>query len=140
MKFTAKAEQPELLPQVAKALLNSFPESRVFAFKADMGTGKTTFIKALCRELGVNEAMSSPTFSIVNEYRESNGESVFHFDFYRLKSTEEAFEAGLHELLRSGNYCFVEWPESAPEILPEETIIVTISLENQSRVFIADGA
>lgn len=138
MKFTARAEQEELLPQVAKALLRTFPESRVFAFKAEMGTGKTTFIKALCRELGVTETMSSPTFSIVNEYRKSNGESVFHFDFYRLRSAEEAFEVGLNELLCSGSYCFVEWPESAPEILPEETVLVTISLENQSRVFMAD--
>lgn len=138
MKFTAKAEREDQLSGVAEALLSAFPSSRVFAFKAEMGTGKTTFIKALCRVLGVTDAMSSPTFSIANEYRRVNGGSVFHFDFYRMKSAEEAFEAGLDELLHSGSYCFVEWPQTAPEILPEETVTVAISLENGCRVFIAE--
>ncbi len=137
MKFHERADNEQQLPEIASALLRAFPERKVFAFKAEMGTGKTTFIKQLCRALGVKDQMSSPTFSIVNEYRTESGKSVFHFDFYRLRSSAEAFEAGLHELLLSGSYCFVEWPEIAPEILPENPVFVEITLENSARLFSA---
>jgi tRNA threonylcarbamoyladenosine biosynthesis protein TsaE len=140
MKFSARVENELQLPEVAHALLGVFPDARVFAFTAEMGTGKTTFIKQLCLSLGVTDAMSSPTFSIVNEYRSQSGSSIYHFDFYRLKSAEEAFDAGLHEYLHSGSYCFVEWPELAPEILPPDSISVTITLDGSARIFTADHA
>lgn len=140
MNFQARAENEQHLPAIAKELLHYFPDRRVFTFKAEMGTGKTTFIKQLCAQLGVEEQMSSPTFSIVNEYVTREGKSVYHFDFYRLRSSAEAFEAGLHELLHSGCYCFVEWPEIAPEILPPGTVEVEIVLEGNTRVFAVRNA
>ncbi len=116
----------EVLHTIAKSFLTDFSSSRIFAFHGDLGAGKTTFIKAICSELGVKDAMSSPSFSLVNEYRDKNGNSIYHFDLYRLKSPEEAFEIGMEEYLYSGNYCFIEWPERAEEILPEETIHIRI--------------
>lgn len=125
MKFTCRSI--EELPEIAEKFLAAFPASRVFAFHGDLGAGKTTFIKVLCEQLGVKEPMSSPSFSLVNEYRDASNKPVYHFDLYRLKSPEEAFEIGLEEYLYSGNYCFVEWPERAEELLPEETVPVFIS-------------
>jgi tRNA threonylcarbamoyladenosine biosynthesis protein TsaE len=114
------------LPEAARKLLDTFNSSRVFAFHGELGAGKTTFIKAACKELGVNDPMSSPSFGIVNEYHRANKESVYHFDLYRLKQLEEAYDIGLPEYLDSGSYCFIEWPEKAEAFLPEETIHVTI--------------
>ena len=92
-----------------------------------MGAGKTTFTSAICRRLGVREdAVSSPTFSIVNEYRTSDGESVFHFDFYRIGKLEEAFDIGFYDYIDSGCLCLIEWPENIEAILPEETLMVSI--------------
>ena len=118
----------ESIPAVAMEFLRAAGDKRIFAFHGDLGAGKTTFIKALCEQLGVEDAMSSPSFSIVNEYH-ADGKSVFHFDLYRLRKPEEAFDIGLEEYLYSGNYCFVEWPEMAGELLPEETVHVFISEE-----------
>ncbi|CAN5798136.1 tRNA (adenosine(37)-N6)-threonylcarbamoyltransferase complex ATPase subunit type 1 TsaE [soil metagenome] len=116
----------EQLPQAARLVLNYSTSSRIFAFHGDLGAGKTTFIKAICAALGVKDAMSSPSFSLVNEYHDANDNPVYHFDLYRLKSPQEAFDIGLEEYLYSGNYCFIEWPERAGEIFPEETVHVTI--------------
>ena len=94
-----------------------------------MGAGKTTFTTAICRVLGVaDDAVSSPTFSIVNEYRTASGESLFHFDFYRINKISEALDIGLFDYLDSGSLCIMEWPENIEEILPEDTLKVTISV------------
>lgn len=117
--------------QAAKQLIEFAGKERVFLFTAPMGSGKTTFIKALCRYLGVTDAMSSPTYSIVNEYGMDNGK-VFHFDLYRLKSSEELFELGFEEYLDSGNYVFIEWPELAmPFLNTYLTIIIRLEVNNR---------
>jgi tRNA threonylcarbamoyladenosine biosynthesis protein TsaE len=128
------------LPGIAKTFLADFSSFRIFAFHGELGAGKTTFIKALCAELGVHDAMSSPSFSLVNEYHDANGNPVYHFDLYRLKSPQEAFDIGMEEYLYSGNYCFVEWPERAEELLPEETVHVTIRVANEQREIVAVSA
>lgn len=100
---------------------------RLFAFYAPMGTGKTTFIKAICEELGVEDVITSPTFAIVNEYTDVEGGAVYHFDFYRIKRMEELYDMGADEYFYSGNLCLMEWPELVEDALPEETVKVTIS-------------
>ncbi|MBC7914324.1 MAG: tRNA (adenosine(37)-N6)-threonylcarbamoyltransferase complex ATPase subunit type 1 TsaE [Pyrinomonadaceae bacterium] len=111
------------LPQAAKALLNFAGDHRIFLFYGEMGAGKTTFIKSLCEMLGVVDAVSSPTFSIVNEYV-TETETIFHFDFYRIKKETEALDLGYEDYLYSGNYCFIEWPEKVPNLLPEKYVEV----------------
>jgi tRNA threonylcarbamoyladenosine biosynthesis protein TsaE len=132
--MNAIVENEAQLPAAASALFSTFPSSRIFAFHGELGAGKTTFIKVLCESLGVNDAMSSPSFSLVNEYRSAGGEPVYHFDLYRLRSAEEALGIGFEEYLYSGNYCFIEWPERAEELLPEETVHVFIAEENGARI------
>src|ERR1044071_1379344 len=97
------------LSSAAKKFLATFPSQKIFAFHGELGAGKTTFIKILCEQLGVKDAMSSPSFSLVNEYRDGKNNPVYHFDLYRLKNPQEAFDIGMEEYLYSGNYCFVEW-------------------------------
>lgn len=125
------------LGAAAAELLAAFPESRVFAFHGDLGAGKTTFIKAICEALGVKDAMSSPSFAIVNEYHDQEGRPVYHFDLYRLRRPEEAFDIGLEEYLYSGHYCFIEWPEKAEELLPGGTVQVRISVNEGKRLISA---
>ena len=123
---------PELqdLPAAAKEFLRQTAGETIIAFYAPMGAGKTTFTTAICRELGVeNDAISSPTFSIVNEYKAGNGDSIFHFDFYRIDKLEEAFDIGFFDYTDSGCLCLIEWPENIEEILPEETLKVRITVE-----------
>lgn len=132
MNLTITSEHE--LDRAATLLLESFPSARVFALHGEMGAGKTTFIKAICRKLGVEEIMSSPTFSIVNEYATMEGETIYHFDFYRLEDESEAYAAGLHEYFDSGSYCFVEWPERVPSILPSNTVHVTIRTNGEERM------
>lgn len=98
-----------------------------FAFYAPMGAGKTTFIKAVCEELGVKDVITSPTFAIVNEYTDGQGEPVFHFDFYRIKKMEELYDMGADDYFYSGSMCFMEWPEIVEDALPEEVIKVCIT-------------
>ena len=119
----------------AQVFLEETAGHRLIAFYAPMGAGKTTFTTAVCRCLGVRcDAVSSPTFAIVNEYRTSDGESVYHFDFYRITKAAEAFDIGLYDYLDSGCLCLMEWPENIEDILPEETLKVTISVsDDQSR-------
>ena len=107
----------------------------MFAFHGEMGAGKTTFIKTICAALGVEDATSSPTFALVNEYRSGKGEPVYHFDFYRIRSEAEALDMGFEEYVFSGYYCFIEWPEKIPNLLPPGTVQVRISeAENGSRI------
>jgi tRNA threonylcarbamoyladenosine biosynthesis protein TsaE len=118
------------LPQAATQILEVAEGNRIFLFYANMGMGKTTLIKELCKQLGVNENVSSPTFSIVNEY-EGGGKRIYHFDFYRLKDEHEAFDLGYEEYFYSGNYCFVEWPEKIENLLPESAVSVYITGNNK---------
>ena len=121
-------------PVPPTAILAHHPTSRVYAFDAQMGAGKTTFISELCRALGTQDVANSPTFAIVNVYELPDGEEIYHFDCYRLKSLREALDFGAEEYLYSGNYCFIEWPEIITPILPEETVRVSIRvLENGDR-------
>ncbi len=118
------------LEAAAEEFLRAIGDRRLVAFYAPMGAGKTTFITAVCKVLGVKEdAVSSPTFAIVNEYRTAAGESVFHFDFYRIERMEEALDIGLYDYLDSGALCLMEWPENIEALLPEETLRVSISVE-----------
>ena len=108
-------------------LLDSFKEERFFAFFGKMGVGKTTLIKEICAALGVEDTVCSPTFAIVNEYSAGDGEPVYHFDFYRLKSIAEAYDIGYEEYFYSGCYCFTEWTEKIEELLPERYVRVTLT-------------
>lgn len=116
------------LPEVAQLFIQEvLPWGDVFAFYAPMGTGKTTFIKALCEELGVTDVINSPTFSIINEYRaEPSGELIYHFDCYRLEQLSDALSLGAEDYLQSGALCFIEWPEVIEDILPVDTVSVTL--------------
>ncbi|MCD4736683.1 MAG: tRNA (adenosine(37)-N6)-threonylcarbamoyltransferase complex ATPase subunit type 1 TsaE [Bacteroidales bacterium] len=107
-------------------ILKSFLKHRIFVFKGEMGAGKTTFIKYFCEFLGVVDLVTSPTFSIVNEYRSRNQEPLYHFDFYRIESIHEAFDLGYEEYFYSGFFCFVEWPEKIEELLPENSVYILI--------------
>jgi tRNA threonylcarbamoyladenosine biosynthesis protein TsaE len=119
----------------AKQLLERSGDSKIFAFYGSMGAGKTTIIKAICETLGAIDIISSPTFTLVNEYKTSSGESLFHIDFYRIKKQEEVYDFGIEEYLTGDSYCFMEWPELIEEILPEETIKVKISVDdNEQRI------
>jgi tRNA threonylcarbamoyladenosine biosynthesis protein TsaE len=113
---------------VAKTFVAETATHQVFAFHGEMGAGKTTFIHALCEALQVKDIVSSPTYSIINQYNTSAGQTVYHMDLYRLKGEEEAVGAGVEDCLYSGNICLVEWPEKAPGILPDNTLHVTIKL------------
>lgn len=108
-------------------------DNRIVAFYGSMGAGKTTFISALCRYFGVEDDVCSPTFTIVNEYRTAEGESIFHFDFYRIDSLREAMDIGFGEYLYSGSLCLIEWPEKVEELLPEETLNVRIAASDDGR-------
>jgi len=109
-----------------RLLLKAFPDERVFAFYGAMGAGKTTLIKALCHELGSADYVTSPTFALINEYSTSNGSVIYHFDFYRIKKIEEAFDLGYEDYIYSGNYCFIEWPEMIESLLPDGIVEVRI--------------
>ncbi|MCR5759541.1 MAG: tRNA (adenosine(37)-N6)-threonylcarbamoyltransferase complex ATPase subunit type 1 TsaE [Bacteroidales bacterium] len=113
----------------AKQFLSELGDSRVVAFYGSMGAGKTTFITALCKALGVrDDAVSSPTFAIVNEYRSSSGESIFHFDFYRIERISEALDIGFYDYIDSGCLCLMEWPENIEDLLPEDCLRVHIDV------------
>lgn len=121
--------QIQNLPAVRKAarlLLDRFPDERVFAFYGVMGAGKTTLIKAICRELGTADNITSPTFALINEYTTENRSVIYHFDFYRINKIEEAFDLGYEDYIYSGNYCFIEWPEKIESLLPEGIVEVHI--------------
>ena len=113
--------------EAARDFIKEIGDRRVFAFYGKMGAGKTTFIKAVCEELGVEDVITSPTFAIVNEYGLPTGESLFHFDFYRIKKLEEVYDMGYEDYFYSGALCFIEWPELIEEVLPDDAVRVTIN-------------
>lgn len=119
------------LDAVAKKLLKASENTKVWSFHGEMGAGKTTLIKAVCRELGVHSVMTSPTFSIVNEYQGNEGNDIiYHFDCYRLKNEEEAYDIGAEEYLDSGRLCLIEWPERIASLLPAERFEIKIEIES----------
>jgi len=115
------------LPDAARSFLEKNRDTKIFAFYGDLGAGKTTFIKALCNELNVIDIVSSPTFSIINEYQNEKGMVIYHMDFYRLEKREEALDIGLEDYFNTNNYCFIEWPEKIDELLPNQTTYVKIA-------------
>jgi len=126
------------LPIAAKTILEQANGRKIFCFYGDLGAGKTTLIKEICKQLGVEDSGSSPTFSIVNEYAyhapASGKKLIYHFDLYRLKSESEIFDIGYEEYLYSGNYCFIEWPEKMEHLLPNDVVKARITLNANSRV------
>ena len=124
--FQSHVSNLSMLQESARLLLQNFPEDRIFAFYGAMGAGKTTFIKAICKELGSSDYVTSPTFALINEYSTGNGSVIYHFDFYRIKKLEEAFDLGYEDYIYSGNYCLIEWPEMIEQLLPEGIVEVRI--------------
>lgn len=124
MEITIKSL--DSIHEAAKEFVKGMVDGKVFAFYGKMGAGKTTFIKALCEVLGVEDVITSPTFAIINEYTDDKGDPIYHFDFYRIKKLEEVYDMGYEDYFYSGNLCLLEWPELIEEILPENVIKVTI--------------
>jgi tRNA threonylcarbamoyladenosine biosynthesis protein TsaE len=124
MEFIFSLDEIE---NIAKQVVAQSP-NKVILFHGEMGAGKTTFIKQLAKTLGVTEATSSPTFSLVNEYQTIDNQVVYHFDFYRLKNETEAMDMGVDDYLYSGNWCFIEWAEQIPSLIPDEHSVVTIKV------------
>lgn len=128
--FSEKITSLHGLKKAAKKLIDEFPGQRVFAFYGKMGAGKTTFIQNICRHLGTTDNITSPTFALINEYKTPENTSLFHFDFYRIKDLEEAFDLGYEDYFYSGNYCFIEWPEKIEPLLPENVVEVKIEVDD----------
>ena len=130
-----KIQSLEHIHEAAREFIAAMGDNTVFALYGKMGAGKTTFIMALCQELGVEDVVTSPTFAVINEYRSDiAGELIYHFDFYRIKKLEEVYDMGYEDYFYSGALCFIEWPELVEELLPGNTIKVTIEeLEDGSR-------
>jgi tRNA threonylcarbamoyladenosine biosynthesis protein TsaE len=136
-RLTFSSVSLDTLNEVAHDIISFLDGNKVVLFYGEMGSGKTTLIKEMCRQLGVKDGMSSPTFSIVNEYH-AGEKKIYHFDLYRVKNLEECLDLGMEEYLYSGNYCFVEWPEAAKDILPAECIKVSLELNGIHRnVYVA---
>ena len=118
---------------VARQLVQTFSEKKVWAFHALMGAGKTTLIHAICNNLQVSDTVSSPAFAIINEYKTALGNAIYHMDWYRLKDEEEAMQAGVEDCILSGNMCFIEWPEQAPGLLPDDCLNIFIEVINSTK-------
>ena len=137
--ISIRIQDIEHIREAAREFINQIGDRRVFAFYGKMGAGKTTFVKAICEELGVEDVITSPTFAIINEYSTNvqrstfNVQRIFHFDFYRIKKLEEVYDMGYEDYFYSGALCFIEWPELIEDILPEDA--VRVSIEEQ-----ADGS
>jgi tRNA threonylcarbamoyladenosine biosynthesis protein TsaE len=116
------------LPAAARKILEHTSGKKLLAFHGSMGAGKTTIIKAICKVLGAGDIVTSPTFTMVNEYRTNKNEIIYHIDFYRIKKVEEVFDFGIEEYFSSGSYCFMEWPELIGDLLPPETVKIKITI------------
>ena len=125
--ITIKIQDIEHIREAAREFIEHIGDRRVFAFYGKMGAGKTTFVKAICEELGVNDVITSPTFAIINEYTSAKDDTIFHFDFYRIKKLEEVYDMGYEDYFYSGALCFIEWPELIEEILPDDAVRVSIT-------------
>ena len=125
-----RIESKDQLTKVVRVILDEYADSRIFAFYGELGSGKTTAIQEICRNLNMDDVVHSPSFSIVNEYRSAKGLVVYHFDLYRVEKIEEIFDIGYEDYLYSGNYCFIEWPEMIEELLPPRTVAVSIEVGN----------
>lgn len=130
-----KIESLDKIRTAAKEFLANMGNGKVFAFYGKMGAGKTTFIKAVCESLGVNDVITSPTFAIVNEYTAADNTPVYHFDFYRIKKIDEVYDMGYEDYFYSGRLCFLEWPELIEDLLPEDAVKISIAMqEDGSRI------
>ena len=125
------------LDYVAQKFVNKMDNRKVFAFYGEMGAGKTTLIKAICKAMGVTETITSPTFSLVNEYKDDDDNPIYHFDFYRIKNIEEAFDFGYEDYFYSGNICFIEWPELIESLLPTDVVEVIIKVDKNGQRLIS---
>lgn len=125
------------LDTVAQKFIEKMDDKNVYAFYGEMGVGKTTFIKAICKALGVKETITSPTFAIINEYKKGDDKPIFHFDFYRIKSLEEVFDFGYEDYFYSENLCFIEWPELVETLLPNDVTKVQITVGNNEERLIS---
>ena len=132
MKKSFTIQSVEELKIVAEALIVPMSETKVYAFFGSMGAGKTTFIKTICSVLGVENVVSSPTYAIINEYVHPTGEPIFHFDFYRLNTVQEAIDIGFQEYVESGYLCLMEWPEKIENLLPENCVYVHIQSDDNT--------
>ena len=128
--YSKKINSLDELEIIAKELITVFSNDRVFAFYGKMGAGKTTFIQSICRALGSDDNVTSPTFALINEYNTANLDSIFHFDFYRIKDIEEAYDLGYEDYIYSGSYCLIEWPEMIDSLLPEKMVTVKIEVQD----------
>ena len=123
------------LSRAAREFISHMAEDRIFAFYGSMGAGKTTFIKAVCKGLGSTDTATSPSFTLINEYMTEKGSMLYHFDFFRIRKPEEAWDFGFEEYMQSGSICFMEWPEKIEDLLPEETVRIDIKVRDDgSRV------
>ena len=121
-----KIQDIDHIREAAREFIKHIGQRRVFAFYGKMGAGKTTFVKAVCEELGVEDVITSPTFAIINEYSQPDGTPLYHFDFYRIKKLEEVYDMGYEDYFYSGSLCFIEWPELIEDVLPDDAVRVSI--------------
>ena len=128
------AKKVQELDEIAKAIVEVFENEKKIVFFGEMGVGKTTLIKSICKVLNVQDVVTSPTFSVVNEYQNKDGNSLYHFDFYRIKNQEELFDLGLEEYIYSDNYCFIEWPEKAEGLLSDNFVQVQMTKNKECRI------
>ncbi|MDP4183540.1 MAG: tRNA (adenosine(37)-N6)-threonylcarbamoyltransferase complex ATPase subunit type 1 TsaE [Bacteroidota bacterium] len=126
MEFNEHITSPDQIGNLASKFLDVFNKPAVFAFYGKMGAGKTTIIKAICEKLGAIDYVTSPSFAIINEYSCQSGEVIYHFDFYRIKNIEEAFDIGYEDYFYSNHYCFIEWPEKIETLLPKDTVNIEV--------------
>ena len=134
MGFTLVSENLSQMPKIAEKILEYSSPHKKFLLYAEMGVGKTTLIKELSLQLGVIDVISSPTFSIVNEYISSNNTKVYHFDFYRLEKEKEVFDIGYEEYFFGDDYCFIEWPERIPNLIEDDMVVIKMKLDGTKRV------
>lgn len=135
MKYIAKSEND--LINISKELIPYFKDCNVVILNGEMGAGKTTLVKHICKNLGVQDNTSSPTFSIVNEYKGKNHQTLYHFDFYRIENEQEAMDFGYEEYFYSDALCFIEWAEKIPNLIPENHLIITIEIDNNNNRIIS---